>query len=76
MLINLIKNAIKFTYRGQIKIKAWFNLPLSSLIVHIVDDGVGIAKEDFPTLFTKFGKLHRTAEQNSTGIGLGLMIVK
>ena len=76
MLINLIKNAIKFTYRGQIKIKAWFNLPLSSLIVHIVDDGVGIAREDFQTLFTRFGKLHRTAEQNSTGIGLGLLIVK
>ena len=44
--------------------------------MHIKDDGIGIAKEDFPTLFTRFGKLHRTAEQNSTGIGLGLMIVK
>ena len=76
VLINLIKNAIKFTHRGQIQIKAWFNVPLSSLIVHIVDDGVGIASEDFPTLFTRFGKLNRTAEQNSTGIGLGLMIVK
>ena len=27
-------------------------------------------------LFTRFGKLHRTAEMNSEGIGLGLMIVK
>ena len=27
-------------------------------------------------LFTKFGKLRRTAEINSEGIGLGLMICK
>ena len=62
VLINLVKNAIKFTHRGKIQIKAWYNLPLSSLIVHITDDGVGIAREDFPTLFTRFGKLHRTAD--------------
>ena len=45
-------------------------------MVHIEDTGVGIAKEDIPKLFTRFGKLHRTAELNSAGIGLGLMIVK
>ena len=29
-----------------------------------------------PTLFTRFGKLQRTAKLNNDGIGLGLMIVK
>ena len=29
-----------------------------------------------PKLFTRFGKLKRTAAINSAGIGLGLMIVK
>ena len=33
-------------------------------------------KEDFTKLFSLFGKLTRTAEQNSDGIGLGLTIVK
>ena len=45
------------------------------LTVDVLDTGVGIAAEDFPMLFTRFGKLHRTAEMNSEGIGLGLTIV-
>lgn len=40
------------------------------------DTGAGIAKEDISKLFTRFGKLHRTAQINSAGIGLGLTIVK
>ena len=40
------------------------------------DTGQGIAAEEIETLFTRFGKLHRTASMNSDGIGLGLTIVK
>ena len=40
------------------------------------DTGAGIAPEDIPKLFSRFGKLHRTAEMNHEGIGLGLTIVK
>ena len=46
------------------------------LVIHVEDNGTGIADEDFPKLFTRFGKLQRTAEMNSEGIGLGLTIVK
>ena len=46
------------------------------LTIDVQDTGVGIAAEDFPQLFTRFGKLHRTAIMNSEGIGLGLTIVK
>ncbi len=46
------------------------------LNVSVMDSGVGIAQEDMPILFCKFGKLQRTAEINSAGIGLGLTIVK
>ena len=40
----------------------------------MVDTGKGIRKEDINRLFTMFGKLLRTAEMNSEGIGMGLMI--
>ena len=40
------------------------------------DTGAGIEAKDMPTLFTRFGKLQRTANLNNDGIGLGLMIVK
>ena len=75
-MINLVKNAIKFTNRGQIDIKACYRYDLKSIVVHIADTGAGIASEDIPKLFSRFGKLQRTAALNSDGIGLGLTIVK
>ena len=45
-------------------------------MVEVEDTGKGILAEDFPKLFTRFGKLQRTAEMNHEGIGLGLTIVK
>ena len=42
--------------------------------MHVADTGVGISEADLPNLFTQFGKLHRTAQMNSDGIGLGLHI--
>ena len=77
MLINLVKNAIKFTTIGdKIEIKVNYNYRKQLLKVHVKDSGVGIAQEDMTKLFTRFGKLHRTAEMNSEGMGLGLIIVK
>ena len=44
--------------------------------MHVEDTGVGIEADDISKLFSKFGKLHRTADINSEGLGLGLTIVK
>ena len=76
VLINLVKNALKFTLSGSITIKACYESVTQSLVVHVVDTGTGIALEDQGKLFSKFGKLHRTADLNHEGIGLGLTIVK
>ena len=46
------------------------------LEVHVVDSGRGITNSEMSTLFNMFGKLKRTASQNSEGIGMGLMICK
>ena len=43
VMINLVKNAIKFTNRGQIEIKACYRYDLKSIVVHIADTGAGIA---------------------------------
>jgi len=75
-LINLVRNAIKFTKKGSIEIKASYNKILQSIVIHVKDSGVGIKREEFPMLFTRFGKLQRTVEMNSDGIGMGLNIVK
>ena len=76
-MMNLIKNALKFTLKGSIDIKVSYRAePENLLVIHIQDTGAGIAEEDFDKLFTRFGKLNRTSEQNSEGIGMGLTLVK
>ena len=58
VLINLIKNAMKFTNQGSIKIKTIYRpLPLNMLEIEVKDTGVGIAAEDINAIFTRFGKL-------------------
>ena len=46
------------------------------MTVHVQDNGAGIEPDDIEKLFSRFGKLHRTAKLNHEGIGLGLTIVK
>ena len=46
------------------------------LFAQVHDTGVGIPEAEIEKLFSRFGKLHRTAELNNEGIGLGLTIVK
>ena len=74
ILINLVKNALKFTQNGLIKILASYDEEEQMLKIHVVDNGVGIRSEDMNKLFSMFGKLRRTAEINDEGIGMGLMI--
>jgi len=74
ILMNLVRNAIKFTHFGNIDIFA--NFSDNRLSVDVRDTGHGIAEEDIPMLFTRFGKLQRTASLNHDGIGLGLNIVR
>jgi len=76
ILINLVKNALKFCRGGQIRLVMAFDEDQDLLKVHIVDNGKGILQEDMAKLFSLFGKLERTAEINSEGIGMGLMICK
>jgi signal transduction histidine kinase len=76
ILINLVKNALKFTKRGYIKVLVAFNNPSGLLEVHVVDSGKGITIAEKENLFKMFGKLKRTANQNSEGIGMGLVICR
>ena len=76
-MINLIKNAFKFTeVGGSITIKMSYIESTDMLCGQVHDTGVGIPANEIEKLFSRFGKLHRTAKMNNEGIGLGLIIVK
>ena len=51
VLINLVKNALKFTEEGSIHIQARYDEQSRSFEVAVKDSGVGIMPEDIPNLF-------------------------
>ena len=76
VLINLVKNALKFTAGGEISIYASYDAQNELLKFSIVDTGLGIGKEEQKNLFSLFGQVERTAEVNPEGFGIGLIICK
>lgn len=73
VLVNLISNAVKFSYfDSEIKIKIYNEN--SKLIITVSDKGIGFDKHQIEELFKKFTKMSRlgTANESSTGIGLYL----
>lgn len=75
-IINLVGNAVKFTKDGGVTVKVEDMEPL--LKISVIDTGVGIAEEEIPKLFSKFGKGESSYKKaaETGGTGLGLYIVK
>ena len=57
ILINLVKNALKFCRRGTVRVVTAYDSDAEMLKVHVVDTGRGILEEDIERLFTKICKL-------------------
>lgn len=57
VLINLTKNALKFTSLGEISIQAAFDPENEELRVAVHDTGRGIEPEQMSKLFKAFSKL-------------------
>jgi len=74
VIINLLDNAIKFTNEGFIKISTSQNKNYVSLIIE--DTGIGIDPEDMPHIFERFYRGEKSRSKNSSGLGIGLSIVK
>ncbi len=73
VLVNLISNAIKFSYfDSDIKVRIYKED--SNLVITVADRGIGFDKNQMEELFKKFTKMSRlgTANESSTGIGLYL----
>jgi PAS domain S-box-containing protein len=72
---NLIDNAVHYTPNGgTVGLRA--RVDADRLIVQISDNGIGIAADDLPHLFTRFFRAANARALDTTGTGLGLAIVK
>jgi len=80
VLTNLITNAIKNTQPGgRIEVRISKDDFSKEIMVSIIDNGVGITKEEKEILFTRFGKIGREGvklDLDIQGTGLGLFISK
>ncbi|WP_245179113.1 sensor histidine kinase [Flavobacterium chilense] len=73
VIVNLISNAVKFSYfDSEIKVRVYNEN--SKFIITVTDRGIGFDKNQIDELFKKFTKMSRlgTANESSTGIGLYL----
>ncbi len=78
ILINIINNAVKYTKVGWVKLSVkcqWKDDEHIELVASVEDTGIGIKKEDIPTLFEKFKRLDENVNHRVEGTGLGLSIV-
>ncbi len=75
VLINLVGNAIKFTERGTVTVRA--SLAGTDMVrVEVEDTGPGIAPEDLAGIWTPFTRGGDSDTRRSGGTGLGLAITK
>lgn len=75
ILLNLVGNAIKFTERGTVVVRATLREnPKLELIMDVEDTGLGLDANQVQELFLPFSQAHRASGRNFAGTGLGLYI--
>jgi signal transduction histidine kinase len=73
IVLNLISNAFKFTFEGEIAISVQRVGNMAELRVR--DTGVGILAEAIPGLFERFNRVSNMPSRTHEGSGIGLALV-
>jgi len=79
VLTNLIGNAIKYTDKGHVDVRASFRKLDEShveLRCEITDTGIGIPQDKHGSIFEKFSQADSSTTRKYGGTGLGLTITK
>jgi signal transduction histidine kinase/DNA-binding response OmpR family regulator len=74
IVLNLISNAFKFTFEGEIRVSLAEQDGNVRLTVR--DTGIGIAEEDLPKLFERFQRIEGAKGRSFEGSGIGLALVQ
>lgn len=75
VLYNLISNAINHSGDSK-EIKVKIVLSQRKVKVSVIDNGIGIKKEDLPHIWSRYYKSTKSFKRPDSGSGLGLSIVK
>ncbi len=74
ILINLLGNAVKFTEKGKMILGV--NNLQNELCFEVIDEGIGISKENIDVVFEEFKQVDSSENRKYQGTGLGLAICK
>ncbi|MDO5396959.1 MAG: HAMP domain-containing sensor histidine kinase [bacterium] len=74
VLINLIENSIKYRRAESKKIRLVTENAENGVYVRVIDDGIGIEKEELNRIYDSFYRIDeaRTAHIKGSGLGLGI----
>ncbi|MBF6568602.1 MAG: response regulator [Candidatus Binataceae bacterium] len=76
ILRNFLSNALKFTERGEVRIKAEKTADGRAVVFAVSDTGIGIAPEDQERIFEEFSQLDNPIQKQVRGTGLGLPLTR
>jgi PAS domain S-box-containing protein len=74
VVLNLLSNALKFTFDGSIRIAV--RGEGSQAVLTVADTGIGIPEQEMPRLFERFHRIENTRSRSNEGSGIGLALVQ
>jgi PAS domain S-box-containing protein len=73
IVLNLLSNALKFTFEGTIRVS--LALSRDEVVLTVADSGVGIPAADLPRVFQRFHQVRGARSRTHEGSGIGLSLV-
>jgi len=73
IVFNLLSNALKFTFSGQITLS--LRHEAGRAVLRVKDTGIGIPPEELPRLFERFHRVEQARGRSNEGSGIGLALV-
>ncbi len=74
IVLNLLSNALKFTYHGSITV-ALKQVSGGEIQLTVSDTGTGIPAEELPNIFERFHRVRGSRGRTHEGTGIGLALV-
>ena len=74
IVFNLLSNALKFTFAGEIRVCV--RSTDGDVVLEVSDTGAGVPADSLPKLFQRFERVRGTRSRTHEGTGIGLALVK